>query len=195
MDYHKAYAGIILYIFINAYVHWYVLYARELTFTSHRERDIILYNIFIPLFMISSYGAPLAQRASYLALHSSLFGPVNCDYIVSNSINCLLIGSRCIPNGTHTKHCWANLAHASKHIKDSDNNLIIVYLTLHTSLLMNYKIKQVNSNDKRLKRKVKLVVAGVNFRATHWWLNPVALIVRAGSHLVVLAHWSEYLWL
>ena len=146
-------------------------------------------------FLISSYGAPLAQRASYLALHSSLFGPVNCDYIVSNSINCLLIGSRCIPNGTHTKHCWANLAHASKHIKDSDNNLIIVYLTLHTSLLMNYKIKQVNSNDKRLKRKVKLVVAGVNFRATHWWLNPVALIVRAGSHLVVLAHWSEYLWL
>ena len=87
------------------------------------------------------------------------------------------------------------MAHASKHIKDSDDNLIIVYLTLHTSLLMNYKIKQVNSNDKRLKRKVKLVVAGVNFRATHWWLNPVALIVRAGSHLVVLAHWSEYLWL
>ena len=25
---------------------------------------------------ISLYGAPLAQRASYLALHSSLFGPV-----------------------------------------------------------------------------------------------------------------------
>ena len=28
------------------------------------------------VFLISSYGAPLAQRASYLALHSSLFGPV-----------------------------------------------------------------------------------------------------------------------
>ena len=26
--------------------------------------------------LISSYDAPLAQRASYLALHSSLFGPV-----------------------------------------------------------------------------------------------------------------------
>ena len=26
--------------------------------------------------MISSYGAPLAQRGSYLALHSSLFEPV-----------------------------------------------------------------------------------------------------------------------
>ena len=38
---------------------------------------------------ISSYGAPLAQRASYFALYSSLFGPdgtVNYDYIVTNSI-------------------------------------------------------------------------------------------------------------
>ena len=33
------------------------------------------------------------------------FGPngaVNYDYIITNSINCLLIGSRSIPNGTHT---------------------------------------------------------------------------------------------
>ena len=28
------------------------------------------------VFLISLYGAPLAQRASYLALHSSLFGQV-----------------------------------------------------------------------------------------------------------------------
>ena len=58
-------------------------------------------------FLISSYGAPLAQRASFLALHSSHFGPdgtVNYDYIVTNSINSLLIGSRCILNGTHTNH-------------------------------------------------------------------------------------------
>ena len=39
------------------------------------------------------------------------------SYIVTNSINSLLIGSRCIPNGTHTNHCWSNLAHASKHRK------------------------------------------------------------------------------
>ena len=32
-------------------------------------------------------------------------GAGNYDYIVTNSINCLLIGSRCIPNGTHTNHC------------------------------------------------------------------------------------------
>ena len=31
---------------------------------------------FPSVFLISLYGAPLAQRASYLALHSSLFGPV-----------------------------------------------------------------------------------------------------------------------
>ena len=57
------------------------------------------------VFLISSYGAPLAHRASYLTLHSSLFGPdgaVNYDCIVTNS---LLIGSRCIPNGAHTNHC------------------------------------------------------------------------------------------
>ena len=30
----------------------------------------------ISVFLISSYGTPLAQRASYLALHSSLFGPM-----------------------------------------------------------------------------------------------------------------------
>ena len=62
----------------------------------------------ISVFLINSYDAPLAQRTSYLAPHSSLFGPdgtVNYDYIVTNSINSLLIGSRCIPNGAHTKHC------------------------------------------------------------------------------------------
>ena len=35
------------------------------------------------------YGASLAQRASYLAQRSSLFGPdgaVNYDYIVTNSL-------------------------------------------------------------------------------------------------------------
>ena len=51
------------------------------------------------VFLISIYGTTLAQRASYLALHNSLFGPdgtVNCDYILTNSINSLLIGSRCI---------------------------------------------------------------------------------------------------
>ena len=67
-----------------------------------------MYNYYTSVFLISSYGAPLAQRASYLALHSSLFGPdgkVNYDYIVTNNINSSVIGSRCIPNGTHTNHC------------------------------------------------------------------------------------------
>ena len=32
-------------------------------------------------------------------------GAVNYDSIVTNSINYLLIGSKCIPNGAHTNHC------------------------------------------------------------------------------------------
>ena len=67
-----------------------------------------MYIIHCTVFLISSYGAPLAQSASYLAQHSSHFGTdgtVNYDYIVTNSINCLLIGSRCIPDGAHTNHC------------------------------------------------------------------------------------------
>ena len=67
--------------------------------------QLSVYNIIIPyspVFLISSYGAPLAQRVSNLAQRSSLFGPdgaVNYDYIVTNSIISLF------PNGTHTNHC------------------------------------------------------------------------------------------
>ena len=32
-------------------------------------------------------------------------GAGNYDYIITNSINSLLIGSRCIFNGTRTNHC------------------------------------------------------------------------------------------
>ena len=49
------------------------------------------------VFLIRSYGAPLAQRPSYLALHSSLFGPdgaVNYDYIVTNFVNWLKMYSQ-----------------------------------------------------------------------------------------------------
>ena len=87
------------------------------------------------VFLTSLYGAPLAQRASYFTLHSSLFRPagaVNYDYIVTNSINSLLIGSRCILNGTHTNHCWPNLAHASKLIKNCDSNIIWCFITFRT---------------------------------------------------------------
>ena len=91
-----------------------------------------------PVFLISSYGAPLAQRTSYFAQHSSLFGPdgtINYDCIVTNSINSLLISSKCVPNGAHTNHCCANLAHASKRIKNSAQNYIyciLVYIIIAT---------------------------------------------------------------
>ena len=66
----------------------------------------------VSVLLINLYGAPLAQRGSYLVLHSSLFGldgAVNYDYIVTNSINSC---SRYISIGAHTNH-------ASKHIKNS----------------------------------------------------------------------------
>ena len=70
--------------------------------------------IFTNSVLISLYGTPLAQRASYLALHNSLFRPdgaVTCSYdnVVTNSSNTLLMGSRCIPNGTHTEPIWPML--------------------------------------------------------------------------------------
>ena len=60
--------------------------------------------VFITVFLISSYGTPLGQRTSYLALHSSLFGPVMQLIMIILSltaINTLLFGSSCVPNGTH----------------------------------------------------------------------------------------------
>ena len=64
-------------------------------------------------------------------------GAVNYDYIVNDSINSLLIGSRCFPNGTHTKHCWANLAHASKHIKNSDVHNTHWYIVFSFNIVIN----------------------------------------------------------
>ena len=55
-------------------------------------------------------------------------GAVNYDYIVTNSIKSSLIGSRCIPNGAHTNHFWANLAHASKLIKNSDLHVHVYFI-------------------------------------------------------------------
>ena len=71
----------------------------------HINNKFLIVNskVLISVFLISSYGARLAQRASYLALRSSLFGPagtVNYDYIITNTI-----GSRCIPNDVYTNHC------------------------------------------------------------------------------------------
>ena len=66
-----------------------------------------MYTVCTSEFLISSYGTPLAQRASYVAHQNSLFGPDgagNYDYIVTNSINSLLIGSKCISNGAYTNH-------------------------------------------------------------------------------------------
>ena len=63
----------------------------------------------------------------------------NYDYIVTNSINSLLISSRCIPNGAHINHFRANLAHASKYIKKS-------FQTKFTSTHNNISVTSTSSN-------------------------------------------------
>ena len=45
----------------------------------------------VSVFLISSYGAPLAHRASYLALHSSLFGPVAQLIMIILSVTALTL--------------------------------------------------------------------------------------------------------
>ena len=73
--------------------------------TNHLHYEIM--TIHVSVFLVSLYGTPLAQSTSYLALHSSLFGPegaVNYDYIFTKRINSLLIGSRCIYNGADTSN-------------------------------------------------------------------------------------------
>ena len=60
---HVYFSYLLCYVYIHVYCAWL--------------------HVHVPVFLISSYGAPLAQRDYCLALHSSLFGP----YIVTNSIN------------------------------------------------------------------------------------------------------------
>ena len=72
------------------------------------------------VFLMSTYGTPLAQRAFYLAQLSSLFGPVAHMIMIILSLTALkslVIGSRCIPNGTHTtivELIWPMLQKVSK---------------------------------------------------------------------------------
>ena len=62
--------------------------------------------MYMSVFLISLYGTPLVQKASYLALHSSLFGPVAQLIMIILSLTALtlLIGLRCITNVAHTNH-------------------------------------------------------------------------------------------
>ena len=87
---------------------------------------------------VASFGR--AQSINTIGPNSFLFctaqfshwasGTVNYDYIVTNSINSLLIGSRCIPNGAHTSDCSANSFHASKRIKKYDVH-VHVHVCVH----------------------------------------------------------------
>ena len=73
----------------------------------HASISSVLVLKFTPVIMGYNGCFLLAQSTFYLALRLS-FGPdgtVNYDYIVTNSIKSMLIGSKCITNGAHTNHC------------------------------------------------------------------------------------------
>ena len=54
-------------------------------------------HVYTSVFIICSYGAPLAQRASYLALHSSLFGQVAQLIMVILSVTALTLAQDVFP--------------------------------------------------------------------------------------------------
>ena len=56
--------------------HCYTKIKTLVKFTVLLSRVHVLMKRLVVEFLIGSYGTPLAQRTSYLALHSSLFGPV-----------------------------------------------------------------------------------------------------------------------
>ena len=61
--------------------------------------------MYVSVFLISSYGTPIGPKSflfgtAQFSLWAS--GTVNYDYINTNRIKCLLIGSRCIPNEWRT---------------------------------------------------------------------------------------------
>ena len=86
-----------MYIFTHVHVHVFThahVHVHTCIYTYMYTCTFVFPHVTEAVFLISSYDAPLAQRASYLALHSSLFGPdgaVNYDYIVTNSINSLYV--------------------------------------------------------------------------------------------------------
>ena len=96
-----------LYIIITSTLRLYITITSTLrlyiTITSTLRLYITIINT-----ITSTQAHHWPEELLILAQHSSLSGPdgaVNYNYIVTNSIISLLIGSRCIPNGAHTNHC------------------------------------------------------------------------------------------
>ena len=66
-------------------------------------------------------------------------GAVNYDYIVTNSIKTLLIGSRCIPNGTHVEPIWPMLQKVSKTLSTTLHTVAVVFfMHPHTNTMYIY---------------------------------------------------------
>ena len=63
-------------------------------------------------------------------------GQMAHDYIITNSINSLLIGSRCTLSGAHTNHCWVNLAHCfTKYHKLCLKGILLANISIWISII------------------------------------------------------------
>ena len=110
-------------------------------------------------------------------------GAVNYDYILTNTIKSLLIGSICIPNGTHTNHCWANLPHASKHIQNSDLHVCLKWNAWNHAHYMCMNI-------------VTFIIQFTKhcpFFKFHHFVKEVRIIYYLDSTLVILPIWSHHI--
>ena len=84
----------------------YTLYTVQFQFTGHSLdlSDNVLHNWMFPHHCIWHTIGPKSFLFGTTQFSLWAIGAVKYDYIVTNSINSLLIGSRCISNGTHTNH-------------------------------------------------------------------------------------------
>ena len=92
----------------------YIIYVYKLMYMYMYMYVYIVYTG-VPAFLISVYGTPLAAK-------SFLFGTAQFSLIP------MLIGSRCIPDGTHTNPIWSMLQNLSKTLYTYSN-----YVHIHTA--------------------------------------------------------------
>ena len=89
--------GMSLYVYVHMYVCMYVY----IIYTVYIYIYVCI-SVFNKLIWVTIGPKSFLFGTAQLSLWAS--GAANYDYIVTNSINSLVIGSRCIPNGAHTYH-------------------------------------------------------------------------------------------
>ena len=111
-----------MYMYVCMYTCMYIL-------CMYLYMYVRMYNYMcVSVFLISSYGTSLAQRASYLALHISLFGPGAQLILIILSLTALNLCSLAVFPMAHTltivEPIWPMLQNISK-------TLVCMYVYIH----------------------------------------------------------------